>query len=291
MFKRNLAGIVVMAGFIGLTQLPKAVQSVDAQSHEAAPGPAPTTPWGDPDLEGIWTRDSEEPLQRPTNFTDKEFFTDEERADLDRRRAEIIARDASRERRATNGRGTAEQDVGGAYNAEIYTSHLRLGRRTSMIVDPPNGRLPDLAPRAKQEMAALIGFSLALKQSTEVCENALPACQGGEYTPTPSPRRYETPPHYITARNGLPGGGGGVISRSDGPEDRGHGERATERPRRALPTYTRSERRRTAVVPTTTRRRSAAAFPRAYGSAVARGRKVTPFASGTELRAESHVNS
>ena len=96
MFKRNLAGIVVMAGFIGLTQLPKAVQSVDAQSHEAAPGPAPTTAWGDPDLEGIWTRDSEEPLQRPTNFTDKEFFTDEERADLDRRRAEIIARDASR---------------------------------------------------------------------------------------------------------------------------------------------------------------------------------------------------
>ena len=225
MFKRNLAGIVVMAGFIGLTQLPKAVQSVDAQSHEAAPGPAPTTAWGDPDLEGIWTRDLEEPLQRPTNFTDKEFFTDEERADLDRRRAEIIARDASRERRATNGRGTAKQDVGGAYNAEIYTSHLRLGRRTSMIVDPPNGRLPDLAPRAKQEMAALIGFSLALKQSTEVCENALPACQGGEYTPTPSPRRYETPPHYITARNGLPGGGGGVISRSDGPEDRGHGER------------------------------------------------------------------
>ena len=225
MFRRYLVGIVVMAGLIGLTQLPRAVRSVDAQSQEAAPGPAPTTAWGDPDLEGIWTRDSEEPLQRPPSFRDKEFFTDEERADLDRRRAEIISRDASRERRATNGKGTAEQDVGGAYNAEIYTSHLRLGRRTSMIVDPPNGRLPDLAPRAKEEMAALIEFSLALKQSTEVCENALPSCRGGEYNPTPSPRRYETPPYYITARNGLPGGGGGVVSRSDGPEDRGHGER------------------------------------------------------------------
>ena len=111
MCRTYLAGVVVTAGLIGvtgLTQLPKVVQSVDAQSQEAAPGPAPTTDWGDPDLEGIWTRDSEEPLQRPSNFRDKEFFTDEERAELDRRRAEIIARDASRERRATNGRGTAE---------------------------------------------------------------------------------------------------------------------------------------------------------------------------------------
>ena len=224
MCRRSLAGIVVMAGLIGLTQLPKAVQSVNAQSEEAVPGPVPATAWGDPDLEGIWTRDSEEPLQRPSSFKDKEFFTDEERADLDRRRAEIIARDASRERRATNGRGTAEQDVGGAYNAEIYTSHLRLGRRTSMIVDPEDGRLPDLSARAKAEMAALIEFSLALKQATEVCQNAIPACRGGEYIPTPSPRRVETPPYYITSRNGLPGGGG-VISRSDGPEDRGHIER------------------------------------------------------------------
>ena len=225
MFRRYLTGIVVMAGLIGLTQLPKTVQFVDAQSQEAAPGPAPTTAWGDPDLEGIWTRDSEEPLQRPSNFSDREFFTDEERADLNERRAEIISRDATRERRSTNGRGTAEQDVGGAYNAQIYTSHLRLGRRTSMIVDPKDGRLPDLAPRAKAELAALTEFSLALKQSTEVCENALPGCRGGEYNPTPSPRRYETPPYYITSRNGLPGGAGGVISRSDGPEDRGHSER------------------------------------------------------------------
>ena len=129
MFRKYLAGIVVMAGLIGLTQLPKAVESVVAQGQEAAPGPAPTTAWGDPDLEGIWTRDSEEPLQRPPSFADKEFFTDEERAELDRRRAEIIARDATQ---GAPGRpmvrGTAEQDVGGAYNAEIYTSHLRLGR-------------------------------------------------------------------------------------------------------------------------------------------------------------------
>ena len=139
--------------------------------------------------------------------------------------ADILSRDASKERRTINGKGSAEQDVGGAYNAEIYTSHLRLGKRTAMITDPKDGRLPDLAERAKTEMAALIEFSLMLKQSTDVCQNARPACRGGKYIPTPSPRRNDTPPYYITGGNGLPGGGGGVISRSNGPEDRGHGER------------------------------------------------------------------
>ena len=225
MSKIYLAGITVLVGVVGVLQLPNVVQHVDAQSEESAAGPAPTTAWGDPDLEGIWTRDAEVPLQRPSNFRDREFFTDDERADLDRRRAEIIARDATRERRESNGGGTAEQDVGGAYNAEIYISHLRLGQRTSLIVDPPNGQLPELAPRAKEEHAALLDFSLNLKRATEVCENDLPACRGGEYNPVPWEDRDSTPPFYITSRNALPGGGGGVVSRSNHPEDRGHGER------------------------------------------------------------------
>ncbi|MGE3707207.1 MAG: hypothetical protein AB7I13_18200 [Vicinamibacterales bacterium] len=225
MSKRLLAGVAVAAGLVAVAQVPRVVPQVQAQGQEAAPGPAPMKPWGVPDLEGIWTRDSEEPLQRPSKYKDKEFFTDEERAELDRLRAEILARDASKERRTQGGKGSAEQDVAGAYNAEIYTSHLRLGRRTSMIVEPRDGRLPDLAPRAKQEMAALLEYSLALKQASDVCKNQRPACRGGKYIPTPSPRRFEPPPYYITGRNGLPGGGGGVISRSDGPEDRGHGER------------------------------------------------------------------
>jgi hypothetical protein len=225
MSTRFVAGIAVAAGLVAVAQLPRATQMVTAQTQEAAAAPAPSTPWGDPDLQGIWTRDSEEPLQRPAKYKDKEFFTDQERAELDKLRADILSRDASSERRTINGKGSAEQDVGGAYNAEIYTSHLRLGKRTAMITDPKDGRLPDLAERAKTEMAALIEYSLALKQSTEVCKNARPACRGGKYNPTPSPRRQETPPYYITGLNGLPGTGAGIISRSDGPEDRGHGER------------------------------------------------------------------
>jgi hypothetical protein len=46
------------------------------------------TPWGEPDLQGIWTSDSEIPLQRPAKYANREFFTDEERAELDKQRAD-----------------------------------------------------------------------------------------------------------------------------------------------------------------------------------------------------------
>ena len=57
-------------------------------------------------------------------------------------------------------------------------------------------------------------YELALLQATDVCKNNLPGCQGGKYGP-PSPRRAESPPLYPA----------GLLNRSDGPEDRGLGER------------------------------------------------------------------
>ena len=90
------------------------------------------------DLQGIWTAIYEIPLERPRRFADREFFTDEERAELDEERARIIFGDT---RRASRG---SEQDVGGAYAADIHLSHKQLGRRTSLIVDPPDGRIPPL---------------------------------------------------------------------------------------------------------------------------------------------------
>src|SRR5262245_43033685 len=75
------------------------------------PAPALKTQWGEPDLQGIWSRDVDMPLQRPTRFGDREFLTDAERTELDRRIADIIARDSTESRRV---RGT-ERDV----NAEF----------------------------------------------------------------------------------------------------------------------------------------------------------------------------
>jgi hypothetical protein len=159
------------------------------------------TSWGEPDLQGIWTYDSDTPLQRAPKYGNQEFFTPEQREQLDRERAALLRRDRRVER------GT-ELDVAGAYNA-VFTSQKYTGARTSLIVDPPNGRLPSLTPQAQKIEAAEREFRLALLQSTDTCKNKSVACSGGKYDPTPSPRFAEPPPRYNTGR----------MNRHDRPED------------------------------------------------------------------------
>jgi hypothetical protein len=166
-----------------------------------APAPALTTPWGDPDLQGIWTDETDTPLQRSPKYASQEFFTDAQRAELDRQRSSMLGRDRRAER------GTLA-DVAGAYN-DTFTPKKRTGARTSRIVDPPNGRLPALTPQAQKTSAAEREFRVMLLQATETCKNKESPCNGGKYDPTPSPRFAEPPPRYNTA----------TINRYDGPED------------------------------------------------------------------------
>src|SRR2546423_7275161 len=151
-------------------------------------GAALKTPWGEPDLQGIWTDEFDTPLQRPPRYANQEFFTEEQRADLDKSRSAILTRFAT------------EREINGAYNAATFFSTKRTGARTSKIVDPPNGRFPPVTPEAQKMAAAEREFRLALVQSTETCKKMLPGCAGGKYEPTPSPRRAEAPPRYNTAR-------------------------------------------------------------------------------------------
>jgi hypothetical protein len=171
------------------------------QSSAQAPGSVPKTAWGEPDLQGIWTDETTTPLQRSPKYANQEFFTAAQRTELDKARSEMLGRDRRVER------GT-ELDVAGAYNAQ-FVSVKRTGARTSMIVDPANGRIPPLTPEAQKAAAAEREFRLALLQSTETCKNKSVACNGGKYDPKPSPRRAELPPRYNTAR----------MNRFDGPED------------------------------------------------------------------------
>ena len=163
------------------------------------------TPWGEPDLQGIWTDEYQTPLQRPASYAGKEFFTEEERAALEAKRA-------ATELRPRAERGT-ERDVAGAYN-QVFMSIKKTGRRTSMIVDPADGRTPPLTPDIQKQMAAERDFRLALLQATATCKNQEPGCRGGKYGP-PSPRREEVPPRYSTAN----------VNRVDNPEDRSMSER------------------------------------------------------------------
>ena len=206
--------VSILAVVVLLKLAPVAGQApTDRAGAPAKAGPAPKTPWGEPDLQGIWTNDYETPLQRPARYANKELFTEEERDALDKQRAGILGQD----RRQSRG---SEQDVSGAYNTAIFLSHKHTGRRTSLIVDPPDGRIPPLTPEAMKKRQELREFQLALLQPTDACKNKRPGCDGGTYGP-PSPRRSETPPSYLATGVAA----GGVINRSDNPEDRTLGER------------------------------------------------------------------
>jgi hypothetical protein len=103
------------------------------------------TPWGDPDLEGIWTNATLTPLQRPPELAGKEFFTPEEAAQFRRTRIE-----------QTNADRPLPPGQVGAYNDAFFergTSLVRSGR-TSLIVDPPDGRIPALTPEAERKVEA-----------------------------------------------------------------------------------------------------------------------------------------
>jgi hypothetical protein len=194
-----VGGILSLSIVRSSAQAPAAAAKVAAQS--AASDPALKAPWGEPDLQGIWTDESDTPLQRSPKYANQEFFTEAQRTELDKERAALLGRD----RRVEKG---TELDVAGAYNAQ-FMSVKHTGARTSLIVDPPNGRIPPLTPEAQKIVSADREFRLALLQSTQTCKEKSVGCAGGKYDPTPSPRFAELPPRYNTAR----------MNRRDNPED------------------------------------------------------------------------
>ena len=198
-FSGSMIGIAIAAAAVGLAVSVLPIQAQVASATEQAA--AARTPWGDPDLQGIWTDETDTPLQRSPKYGDQEFFTEAQRADLDRQRANM----QGRERRAERG---SIADVAGAYN-DVFTPKKRTGLRTSRIVDPPNGRLPAPMPEAQKGAAAERAFRVGLLQATETCKNKEAPCAGGKYDPTPSAQYDEPPPRYNTA----------TINRYDGPED------------------------------------------------------------------------
>jgi hypothetical protein len=191
---------IASAAAVSVSMTPTSAQA--QASPAAAPAPALKTPWGEPDLQGLWTDETDTPLQRPAKFAAQEFFTPAQRTELDQARTAVLA-NADRGREA----GTA-RDVAGAYNSQ-FVSFKRTGARTSLIVDPPDGRLPPLAAQAQKIAAAEREFRVALLLATDTCRDKQPACAGGKYDPTPARQFEQQPPRYNVV----------AINRHDGPED------------------------------------------------------------------------
>src|SRR5215470_10212179 len=139
---RNTAVVAAVAGAVALASVTRTPAQAPASGASPAAAPVLKTPWGEPDLQGIWTDETATPLQRPARYANQEVFSEAERAELDRVRSEVLGR----ERRAERG---TERDVSGSYN-NVFVSFKRTGARTSLIVDPPNGRIPPLTPDAQK---------------------------------------------------------------------------------------------------------------------------------------------
>src|SRR5216683_4438585 len=155
-----IAGAAVSAG------ISVSITGTSAQAPMAsATAPTLKTPWGEPDLQGIWMDETDTPLQRPAKYAGQEFFTETQRAELDAQRAALGGKDNRKER------GT-ELDVTGSYN-DLFISRKHAGVRTSRIVDPPDGRIPQFTPEAQKIAAAEREFRLALVQSTDTCKKML----------------------------------------------------------------------------------------------------------------------
>ena len=105
---------------------------------------APKTPWGDPDLQGIWNFGTITPLERPASQADRATLTPEEVARLN-------AEEATRGDRRLD---DAARDVEVAYNSFWWDRGASIGR-TSLIVDPADGRLPPYTPAGRQRRDAL----------------------------------------------------------------------------------------------------------------------------------------
>jgi hypothetical protein len=203
----ELVGVAaVMAVLVIFLQLSAGGQAPAAGGTPTASSPVAKTAWGQPDLQGIWLDVFQTPLERPAQYANREFLTEQERKAQDDDRSGNIGRN----RRVQRG---SQQDVAGAYNA-VFTSAKPTGRRTSLVVDPPNGRLPALTAEMIERNRLDREFRLALLQNTETCKAKAPACNGGTYGP-PSPRFAEVAKFYNTQR----------MNRHDGPEDQSMGDR------------------------------------------------------------------
>jgi hypothetical protein len=129
------AAVLVLAALAAISLTGQTKSPAPKSAAPAKPGSPPRAPWGDPDLQGTWFVLYDVPLERSAANAGKEFLTDAEVAEADTKKGINPGRNA----RA----GDAAQDVSGAYNA-VFNSVLKTGKRTSMIIDPPDGKIPPL---------------------------------------------------------------------------------------------------------------------------------------------------
>ena len=152
MQNRGLAIALIIAAAVLVGVLPATGQTTTSQPNEWT---VPRTPDGQPDLQGVWDYRTITPLQRPEELGDKVFLTDEEAAELEQEtvdRNERLLNRAPERTTAADNVDRREDGTPGFYNNFwLDQGTTAIGtRRTSLIVDPPDGRLPPLTTTAQR---------------------------------------------------------------------------------------------------------------------------------------------
>ena len=121
-----------------------AADAAKASAAARASWKAPRTPWGDPDLRGYWLSLSYTPLQRPSELKDKALYTEEEAVAAFKKAVEADAEVDPR---------TVHYDWK-EYGMDAWQSPVRPNLRTGLIIDPPDGRIPEMTPEGRKRAAA-----------------------------------------------------------------------------------------------------------------------------------------
>ena len=161
---RNRIAVVLMIGVAVVSTVALSGQATPPRpsTSAAASGSVPRTPDGKPDLQGIWDFRTVTPMERPAEFADKPFLTEREAAEYEKRITEQRNADSNRDESKKTSRGQVNgaevtADVALAYNDFWWDRGTKVigSRRTSLVIDPPNGRIPEMTPAARARVEKL----------------------------------------------------------------------------------------------------------------------------------------
>ena len=179
-----------------------AVALVVLAAGPAAGQDAPRTPWGAPDLQGIWDFRTATPLERPEDRKDQAFLTAEEAASIERERVDRNTRLWEAAPRLTE----AGSNVGGYNNFWLdFGTNVVEDRRTSLIVDPPDGRVPAVSDEGQRRADERRAYREAHPADSYLDRNAFDRCILGFNTGPPmtpgfynqNMQLFQTPDHVV----------------------------------------------------------------------------------------------
>jgi hypothetical protein len=185
----SVVGLATLIAVVWLVQLPLAGQAPAARGKAGTSTSTPLrTPDGQPDLQGIWNNTVTTPLERPSAVAGTKEYSDEELAKVTT--ALKRARDDRNRRDQSPG---AVTDVGRAYGALWFPVPGQALKRTSLITDPPDGKVPPLTEEAKKRFArwaeAKGRFGPAATPEGVFVEGVVDGTQGGRRRPGHSRRQ------------------------------------------------------------------------------------------------------